>query len=156
MKIRSSITSAIKKSETNVFLKPIKKSPKNQNVFHIMVFTIFCLKHRKIAVSVNFYSQKELAIWLPFVYLSSEIKKRITVKESISLILSDGNPQLKCIYKKELPFDSNISHYNRTSIKHYTFGFTRSTCFVRLHSDNPVLQCCRKTAYHLVRHRTDI
>ena len=72
-------------------LKPINKSPKNQKIFHNMAFVIFCPKHRKIAVSDNFDTPRTLAIWLPFVYLSSDIKNRITVEESISLILSDGN-----------------------------------------------------------------
>ena len=75
-------------------LKPINKSPKNEKVFHIMAFTIFCPKHRKIAVSDNFEAGKELAILLPFVYLSSDIKKRITVEESISLIQNQPSTQV--------------------------------------------------------------
>ena len=127
-------------------LKPINKSPKKQNAFHNMAFVIFCAKHRKIAVSDNFDERRELAIWLPFIYLSSEFKKRITVEESISLILSDGNPELFSLYKKEQPFDSNVSFVHSTFIEAVKFVFTRSVCFVRLHSDNPVLQCCRKTS----------
>ena len=61
-------------------LKSINKSPKKQKIFHIMAFTIFCPKHRKIAVSDNFEEQKELALWFPFVYLSSDIENRITVE----------------------------------------------------------------------------
>ena len=125
-------------------LKPINDSPKK--VYNCMVFVIFCPKHRKIAVSDNFKEQRELAIWLPFVYLSSDIKKRITVEESISTILSEGNPELVDLYKKEQPFDSNISYVRRTIYKDYYRSFTRSFCMVRLHSDNPVLQCCRKTS----------
>ena len=33
-----------------------------------------------------------------------------------------------------------------TFIEVFKFGFTRSVYLVRLHSDNPVLQCCRKTS----------
>ena len=127
-------------------LKPINKYPKKLNVFHNMAFVIFCPKHRKIAVSDNIVKKRELAIWLPFVYLSSDIKKRITVEESIALILSDDNPRLTALYKKEKPFDSSISSMCSMSIKEINFGFTRSVCLVRLHSDNPVLQCCRKTS----------
>ena len=127
-------------------LKPINKSPKNQKVFHNMCFIIFCPKHRKIAVSDAFKERRELAIWLPFVYLSSDIKKRITVEESVSLILSDGNPVFTSQYKREQPFDSNVSFVCFERIKEYNFGFTRFVCFIRLHSDNPVLQCCRKTS----------
>ena len=127
-------------------LKPINKSPKKSNVFHNMTFVILCPKHRKIAVSDNFDERRELAVWLPFVYLSSDIKKRITVEESIALILSDGNPKLMALYKKEQPFDSNL-YFNYTShIRVLNFGFTRTVCLVRLHSDNPVLRCCRKTS----------
>ena len=111
-----------------------------------MTFVIICSKHRKIAVSDNSDVQRELAIWLPFVYLSSDIRKRITVEESISLILNGGDPKLMTIYKKEQPFDSNLYLIYRTNIKELNFGFTRSVCLVRLHSDNPVLQCCRKTS----------
>ena len=127
-------------------LKPINRSPKNQKVFHNMAFAIFCPKHRKIAVSDNYDAQKELAIWLPFVYLSSDTKKRLTVEESISLILSDGKPELMAAYKKEQPFDSNGSFVYCIKMKEFNFGFTRLVCLVRLHSDNPVLQCCRKTS----------
>ena len=125
-------------------LKPINKSPKK--VFNCMVYVIFCPKHRKIAVSDNFKERRELAIWLPFLYLSSDIKERLTVVESISLILSDGNPQLMAVYKKEQPFDSNVSYVRRAFLKDYYRTYTRSFCMVRLHSDNPVLQCCRKTS----------
>ena len=52
-------------------LKPINKSPKKQNVFHNKAFVIFCPKHQKIAVSDTFKERRELAIWFPFVYLSS-------------------------------------------------------------------------------------
>ena len=127
-------------------LKPINRSSEKKNVFHNMAFVIFCPKHRKIAVSDNFDDQRELAIWLPFVYLSSDIKKRITVEESISWILSDGNPQLFSQYKKGQSFDSKVSFMDSTSIESFKFGFTRSVCLVRLHSDNPVLQCYRKTS----------
>ena len=68
------------------------------------------------------------------------------MEESIALILSGDNPELLCLYKKEQPFDSNVSFVYNTIIKEYNFGFTRFTCLVRLHSDNPVLQCCRKTS----------
>ena len=125
-------------------LKPINKSPKK--LFNSIVFIIFCPKHRNIAVSDHFKKRRELAIWLPFVYLSSDIKKRITVEESIALILSDGNHELLATYKKEQPFDSNVSYVRRTFFEDYYHSFTRSFCMVRLHSDNPVLQCCRKTS----------
>ena len=127
-------------------LKPFNKSPKNQKIFHNMVFIIFCPKHRKIAVSDHFDAQRELAVWFPFVYLSSNIKKRITVEESISLILSDANPELKSLYEKEQPFDLKISLIKSRTIQSFNICFTRSACLVRLHSDNPVLKCCRKTS----------
>ena len=127
-------------------LNPINKCPKKMNVFHNMAFVIFCPKHQKIAVSDNFDEERELAVWLPFVYLSSDLKKRITVEESVSLILSGGDPELMAIYKKEQPYDSKVSLVTNTMIKENDFGFTRSFCLVRLHSDNPVLQCCRKTS----------
>ena len=127
-------------------LIPINKSPRKQKVFHNMTFAIFCPKHRKIAVSDNFDERRELAIWLPFVYLSSDFGNRITVNESISLILSDGNTQVSALYKKERPFDSNPYLIYSSHIKELNSGFTRSVYLVRLHSDNPVLQCCRKTS----------
>ena len=127
-------------------LKPINKRPQKQNIFHNMAFVIFCPKHRKIAVSDNFDTQRELAIWLPFVYLSSESKTRITVEESITLILSDGNIELMELYRSEQPFDSIVPYVWSTRLKQFKFGFTRTVCSVRLHSDNPVLQCCRKTS----------
>ena len=127
-------------------LKPINKRPKNQNVFHNITFIIFCPKHRKIAFSDNFDSKRELAVWYPFVYLSSDIKKRITVEESVSLILSDGDPQLMAQYKMEQPFDSYHTFLFCARIKEYNFGFTRSVYLVRLHSNNPVLHCCSKTS----------
>ena len=111
-----------------------------------MAFVIFCPKHRKIAASDNFDTQRELAIWWPLVYLSSNIKKRLTVEESISLILSEGNPEVMALHKIEQPFDSNVSYIHIMDIKECNFEFTRSLCLVRLHSDNPVLQCCRKTS----------
>ena len=127
-------------------LKPINKSSQNQNVFNNMAFVIFCPKHRKIAVSDNFDERRELAVWYPFVYLSSELEKRLTIEEGISLTLSDGNPELMALYKEEQPFESNVFYVLSTSMKEFKFGFTRSVCLVRLHSDNPVLQCCRKTS----------
>ena len=127
-------------------LKPINKSPKNQNVFNNMAFIIFCPKHRKIAVSDNFDERRELSVLYPFVYLSSELEKRLTIEECISLILSDGNPELITLYKEEQPFESNVLYVWSTRMKKFKFGFTRSVCLVRLHSDNPVLQCCRKTS----------
>ena len=127
-------------------LKPFNKSPKNQKVFHNMAFVIFCPKHWKVAVSDNFEEYRELAVWLPFVYLSSDIKKRITVEESISLILSDGDQELISIYKREQPFDFHVWFIWNTFIKEYNFGFTRTVYLVRLHSDNPVLQCCPKSS----------
>ena len=127
-------------------LKPINESPRKQNVFHNMTFVIFCPKHRKIAVSDNFDDRRELAIWLPFVYLSSDIKKRISMKESVSLILSDGNSKVLALYKKECPFDSNAYLIYNSHIKELNFGFTRTVCLVRLHSDKPVLKCCQKTS----------
>ena len=125
-------------------LKPINKSPKK--VYDCIVFVIFCPKHRKIAFSDNFKERRQLAVWFPFVYLSSDVEKRITVEESISLILSDDNPELMALYQKEQPFDSNVSYIRRTFLKDYYRSFNRSFCMVRLHSDNPVLQCCRKTS----------
>ena len=135
-------------------LKPINKCPKNQIIFNNMAFVIFCPKHRKIAVSDNFDERRELAVWLPFVYLSSDTTIRITVVESVSLILSGENPEQMTLYTKEEPFDSKISEIRNTMIKEkdfgfdfgFHFGFTRCICLVRLHSDNPVLQCCRKTS----------
>ena len=127
-------------------LKPIYRRPQNQNVFNNMAFVIFCPKHRKIAVSDHFDTQRELAIWFPFLYLSSDVKKRLTIEEGISLILSDGNPELMSLYKEEQPFESNVSFVWSEKIKQFKIGFTRSVCLVRLHSDNSVLQCCRKTS----------
>ena len=127
-------------------LKPINKSPKKKNVFHNMAFVIFCPKHWKIAVSDNFDERRELAVWLPFVYLSSDIKKRITVEESIALILSDDNTELMELYTREEPYDANVSYVRDINIEEFKFGFTRTVYLVRLHSDNPVLQCCRKTS----------
>ena len=126
-------------------LKPINESPKNQDVFNVMDFTIFCPKHRKIAVSFSYDDPKQ-EIWFPFVYLSSDIKERLTVEESIALILSDGKPQLMAVYKKEQPYDANVSYVCSIKMKEFNFGFTRFVCLVRLHSDNPILQCCRKTS----------
>ena len=127
-------------------LKPLNKSSKNQKVFQSMAFIIFCTKHRKIAVSDNIEERRELAVWFPSVYLSSDIKTRITIEESVGLIMSDGNRELTALYKKEQPFDSNITHIVSQSIQLFNFGFTPSVCLVRLHSDNPGLQCCRKTS----------
>ena len=127
-------------------LKPINKISRKQNVFHNMTFVIFCPKHRKIAVSDNFGPQRELAIWFPFVYLSSHIKKRITIEEGICLILSGDNHELMTLNKEEQPFESKFSYIFSENVKHFKFGFTRFVCSVRLHSDNPVLQCCRKTS----------
>ena len=103
-------------------------------------------KHRKIAASDHFDERRELAIWLPFVYLSSDIKNRITEEDAICLALSDGNTELMALYKKEQPFETNVSYVYNQSLKEFKFGFTRSVCVVRLHSDNPVLLCCRKTS----------
>ena len=127
-------------------LESINKSPKKETVFHNMAFVIFCPKHKKIAVSDNFVERRELAVWLPFIYLSSDIVNRIRVEESIAWILSDDNPELMTLFKEEQPFDSIITYVDIESIKEFKFGFTRSVCLVRLHSDNPVLQCCRKTS----------
>ena len=127
-------------------LEPINKRPQKQNVFHNMAFVIFCPKHRKTAFSDQFDEQRGLTVWFPFVYLSSNIEKRITIEESISLILSGDNPELMTLYKEEQPFESNVSYVLSEFKKQFKFGFTRSVCLVRLHSDNPVLQCCRKTS----------
>ena len=72
-------------------LKPINKCPKNMKRFDCMSYFIFCPKHQKIAVCDNCEIQRELAVWLPFIYLSSDIKHRFTELEGLSLILSDGD-----------------------------------------------------------------
>ena len=127
-------------------LKPINKSPKNVLVYNCMSYFIYCPKHQKIAVCHNYEINRELAVNLPFIYLSSNIKTKITEEEGLSMILSDGDSLLMAKYKEERPFDTNISFVKYIEIKKSKINFTNLRCFARLHSDNPVLQCCRKTS----------
>ena len=127
-------------------LKPINKWPKNQSVFNCMSYFIFCPKHQKIAVCDNSDFNRQLAVYLPFLYLTPNIKHRLTEVEGLSLILSDGDSQLMTKYKEERPFDTNNSYVKRIDINQPNIVFTEFMCFTRLHCDNPVLQCCRKTS----------
>ena len=73
-------------------LKPVNKWPEiNNTFFDCMSYFIFCPKHQKIAVCDNPYIQRGLAVWLPFIYLSHDIKHRLTEEEGLSFILSDGD-----------------------------------------------------------------
>ena len=127
-------------------LKPINKFPKNQSVFNCMFYLIFCPKHQKIAICDNPDIHEELAVLPPFVYVSSDYNQRLKEEEGLSLILSDGDSQLLAKYKEERPFDTNVSNVTRIDLEQFEIGYTVFWCFARLHSDNPVVQCCRKTS----------
>ena len=111
-----------------------------------MSFFIFCPKHRNIAVCDNIDNYRELSIGLPYIYLSPDYNKRMTAEDGICLILSDGDSRLFAKYKEQKPFDTNVLKVWALHLKQTKFGFTRLTCYVRLHCDNPVLHCCRKTS----------
>ena len=127
-------------------LKPINKWPKNQTFFDCILYFIFCPKHQKIAVCDNPVIQREIAVWMPFIYLSPDTKRRLTELEGLSLILSDGDSELMAKYIEERPFDSNIAYIHRLDWKQFKIGYSEFWCFVRLHSDNTALKCCRKTS----------
>ena len=127
-------------------LKPINKLPENKIVFKFMSYFIFCPKHQTIAVCDNYEINRELAVSLPFIYLSSNIKNKITEEGGLSMILSDDDSQLMDKYKEERLFDTNISYVKRIDIRESKVVFPELICFARLHSNNPVLQCCRKTS----------
>ena len=127
-------------------LKPINEWPKNKTVFDCRSYFIFCPKHQKIAVSDNPDIHREPAVWLPFIYLSRNIKNRLTEEEGLSLILSDGDSQLMAKYREERPFDTHVSEMRLVYLKHTKIVFTDSQCFVRLHSNNLGFQCCQKTS----------
>ena len=122
--------------------RPINKWPKNKKVFDIISFVIFCPKHKQIAVN-TYRSQNDFAVGLPFVHISSYIKIDPLIEDTICLILSDGDSELMAKYKEVLPFDRNVSEVLSLRLRQFKFGFTRYMCFVRLHSDNPGLKCCR-------------
>ena len=122
---------------------PINKWPKNKKVFDNISFVIFCPKHQNIAVISIDESEEDIAVVFPFIYLSSYIKIDDLIKDSLCLILSGGESDLMAKYKEVLPFDTNVSHVLSLRLRQFKFGFTRFMCFVRLHSDNPVLKCCR-------------
>ena len=132
--------------EKSLRLKPINKWPKNKRVFDCMSYFIFCPKHQKIAVCDYPVIHRELAVWFPIIYLTPNIKQRLTEVEGLSLILSDGDSQLMAKYKEERPFDTNVSYVRGIVLKQTKISSTDIWCFARLHSDNPVLQCCRKTS----------
>ena len=127
-------------------LQPINKWPKNQTFFDCILYFIFCSKHQKIAVCDNAVIHRDLAVWLPFIYLSPETEHRLTELEGLSLILSDGDSQLMAKYREERPFDTNIAYLHRIDLKQFKIDFTTFWCLARLHSDNSVLQCCQKTS----------
>ena len=126
--------------------RPFNKWPKNKKVFDIISFVIYCPKHIQIAVN-PYYSENSRAIGLPFIYLSSFIKIDTFINENLCLILSGGDSELMAKYKEVLPFDTNVSHVLSLRLRQFKYGFTRLMCFVRLHSDNPVLKCCQRNAY---------
>ena len=130
----------------SIRFKPINKCPKKRKIFDEMAFYIFCTKHKKIAVCDNIERHKELTIGLPYIYLSPDLKNRMTAEDGVSLILSDGDSRLFAKYKEERPFDTNTLEAFAFQLIQTKFGFTRFVCLVGLHSDNPVLQCCRKTS----------
>ena len=129
--------------QNSLRFKPINEWPKNQST--CMSFFIFCPNHQKIAVCDNIESYGELIVWLPHICLSPDFKKRMTAEDGICLILSDGDSRLFAKYKEKKPFDINVSGV-ALNLMQTKYGFTRFMCFTRLHSDNPVLQCYRKTS----------
>ena len=132
--------------EKSFRLKPLNKWRKNETVLHIISYFIFCPKHQKIAICDNPNIHREIAVYVPFIYLSPNIKHRLTELEGLSLILSDGDSKLMAKYKEERPFDTNISYLKRDYSRYSKIVFSNFWCFARLHSDNPILQCCRKTS----------
>ena len=120
---------------------PINKWPKNKKVFDIISFVIFCPKHRKIEIIRN-ESEKDITLGFPFIYLSSYIKIDDLIDDTLCLILSGGDSELMAKYKEVLPFDTNVSHVLSLRLRQFKFGFTRFTCFVRIHSKNHGLECC--------------
>ena len=91
--------------EKSLRLQPINKWPKKQTTFDCMSYLIFCPKHQKVAACDNHEIHRELAVWLPFIYLSHDIEHRLTELEGLSLILSDVDSQLLAKYKEERPYD---------------------------------------------------
>ena len=104
------------------------------------------LKIVNLLLKHNIDSHRELSVGLPYIYLSPDFNKRMTAEDGICLILSDGDSRLLARYEKEKPFDTNVSQVFCLYSNQTKFGFTRFICFARLHSHNPVLQCCRKTS----------
>ena len=84
--------------------RPINKWPKNKKVFDIISFVMFCPKHNRIAFN---HSENGFAVGFPFVYLSACLEINDIVMDSICLILSGGDSELKAKYKEVLPFDTN-------------------------------------------------
>ena len=132
--------------DKSIRLKPVNKWPKNQKPFNCMSYFIFCPKHQKIAVCDNHEIHRELAVWLPFIYLSPDIEQRLTEVEGLSFILSDGDSKLMAKYKKERPFDTNVYEVSIFDFYLAKINYTKFICIARLHSDNPGFQCCRKTS----------
>ena len=125
--------------------RPINKWPKNKKVFDNISFVIFCPKHNTIAVN-TYRSENDFAVGLPFVHISSYIEIDPLIEDTICFILSDGDSELMVKYKEVLPFDTNVSEVLSLRLRQFKFGFTRFICFVRLHSDNPLLKCCRNNS----------
>ena len=138
MEIRSLLKAIMKKLFN---FRPINKWPKNKKVFDIISFIIFCPKHNKMAAT--YVSEDDLAEGFPFVYIPSYIKIDDLIEDSLCFILSGDDSEVMAKYKDVLPFDTNVSHVLSLRLRQFEFGFTRFTCFVRLHSDNPVLKCCQ-------------
>ena len=161
--LTSNGSNEINVKKTSIRLTPVNKAAEDSVPFNNISFIIFCAKHRKIAVcetiqrgypflkliSVN---KKRIGLWLPFVYLSfkSTYKVNRTIRDSLSLILSDNDSielsDLFVKYREELPFYYSVIDISKIYSRKNSWFISRVICFARLHSDGPVLQCCRKTS----------
>ena len=124
--------------------RPFNKWLTNKKVFNNISFVIFCPKHKQIALSS---CENHCAFGFPFIYLSSYMKINHLIEDFLCFILSNGETDLILKYKEVLPFDTNVSHVLSLRLRQFKFGFTRFVCFVRLHSDNPVLKCHENNSF---------
>ena len=139
-------TNFIDTKQTTTRLCPINRAPKGQALYDTIAFLIFCPKHRNIAVCNTYHSNGEIAVWLPFIYLSDKLNYNIAIKDGLCLILSDYDYKLSIKYKDLVPYESKIF----TVLDYYspkkTQFFTRINCLAQLHSDTHGFKCCRNTS----------
>lgn len=128
---------------SNSKLEPESSAPIDQNMYNSIVYIIYCSQHKKIVLSL---SERSKAIWLPFVFLPSNMTWNDATTECISNVFCKEDSEFDPRLTTPIPVKSLIClHIMRIQLPLTKKFIYRLIQLLTLGSNTPTFKCCQNT-----------